>query len=116
MVTKTLKLSPMAGELSKIFRVARMRLFKKETPQFGADDVKATQDVVQSITEALKTGAEQQDLAAKRLNALTKSMAKMDANVRHVARLQAETERLGSETTKLRGDLDKKRAWAQEQI
>jgi len=92
-----------------------MRLFKKETPQFGADDVKATQDVVQSITEALKTGAEQQDLAAKRLNALTKSMAKMDANVRHVARLQAETERLGSETTKLRGDLDKKRAWAQEQ-
>ena len=92
-----------------------MRLFKKETPQFGADDVKATQDVVQAITAALKSGAEQQDIAAKRLGALTKSMSKMDANVRHAARLQAETERLETEAIQLRGDLDKKRAWAQEQ-
>ncbi len=92
-----------------------MRLFKKETPQFGADDVKATQDVVQSITEALKSGAEQQDLAAKRLNALTKSMTKMDANVRHTARLQAETQRLEAEVSTIRAGLDKKRAWAQEQ-
>jgi len=92
-----------------------MRLFKKESPQFGADDVKATQDVVQSITAALKSGAEQQDIAAKRLNALTKSMQKMDANARQAARLQAETERLESEVTKLRADLEKKRAWAQEQ-
>ncbi len=92
-----------------------MRLFKKETPQFGADDVKATQDVVQAITAALKSGAEQQDIAAKRLNALTKSMTKMDANVRHATRLQAETERLTAESTKLRADLDKNRAWTQEQ-
>jgi len=92
-----------------------MRLFKKETPQFGADDVKATQDVVQAITAALKSGAEQQDIAAQRLGALTKSMSKMDANVRHAARLQAETERLETEAIQLRGDLDKKRAWAQEQ-
>ena len=92
-----------------------MRLFKKEAPQFGADDVKATQDVVQAITAALKTGAEQQDLAAKRLSALTKSMTKMDANVRHAARLQVEAERLEVDVTTLRGDLEKKRAWAQEQ-
>lgn len=92
-----------------------MRLFKKDAPQFGADDVKATQDVVQAITDALKTGAEQQDLAAKRLGALTKSMNKMDANVRQAARLQAETERLDTEVKTLSADLDKKRAWAQEQ-
>jgi len=98
-----------------IFRVAVMRLFKKETPHFGAEDVKATQDVVQAITAALKSGAEQQDLAAKRLNTLTKSMAKMDANVRHASRLQVETERLEAETSQLRVDLDKQRAWAQEQ-
>jgi len=67
-----------------------MRLFKKEKAQFGAEDVKATQDVVQSITAALKSGAEQQDIAAKRLGALTKSMAKMDENVRHAARLEVE--------------------------
>jgi len=71
-----------------------MRLFKKDEPQFGADDVKATQDVVQAITHALKVGAEQQDLAAKRLSALSKSMNKMDANVRQSARLQAEAEKL----------------------
>ena len=92
-----------------------MRLFKKDAPHFGAEDVKATQDVVQAITDALKTGAEQQDLAAKRLGVLTKSMNKMDANVRQAARLQAETERLDTEVTTLRTDLDKKRAWAQEQ-
>lgn len=92
-----------------------MRFFKKEAPHFGAEDVKATQDVVQAITAALKTGAEQQDIAAKRLNSLTKSMEKMDANVRHATRLQAEAERLGAETTTLRTELDKKRAWEQEQ-
>ncbi len=92
-----------------------MRLFKKDAPQFGADDVKATQDVVQAITAALKTGAEQQDIAAKRLGSLTKAMGKMDANVRQAARLQVETERLDGEVKTLRADLDKKRAWAQEQ-
>lgn len=97
------------------FQVARMRFFKKDSPQFGADDVKQTHDVVQAITAALKTGAEQQDIAAQRLNALTKSMSKMDANVRHAARLQAETERLETELTSLRADLEKNRAWAQEQ-
>ena len=92
-----------------------MRLFKKDVVQFGAEDVKATQDVVQAITDALKTGAEQQDLAAKRLGALTKSMNKMDANVRHSARLQSEVERMGTELTTLQSELDKQRAWAQEQ-
>ncbi len=92
-----------------------MRMFRKETPQFGADDVKATQDVVSEITAALKTGAEQQDIAAKRLNSLTKAMGKMDANVRQSARLQAEVGRLETETKSLKIDLDKKRAWAQEQ-
>lgn len=92
-----------------------MRLFKKESLHFGAEDVKITQDAVQSITDALKSGAEQQDLAAKRLNDLTKSMTKMDANVRRAARLQAETKRLESEVSTLRTDLEKKRAWAEEQ-
>lgn len=92
-----------------------MRLFKKETQRFDAEDVKATQDVVEAITAALKTGAEQQDIAAKRLGSLTKAMGKMDANVRQAARLQIETERLETELKSLRGDLDKKRAWAQEQ-
>ena len=92
-----------------------MRLFKKEKAHFGAEDVKATQDVVQSITAALKSGAEQQDIAAKRLGALTKSMTKMDENVRHAARLEVEKTRLEAELTTIRADLDKKRAWAQEQ-
>jgi len=92
-----------------------MRLFKKEAPQFEAEDVKATQDVVQAITAALKTGAEQQEIAAKRLGVLAKSITKMDANVRHSARLKSETQRLEAETSSLRADLDKQRAWAQEQ-
>lgn len=115
MVTKTLCGTARDGRFVGKIQVADMRLFKKDAPQFGAEDVRATQDVVQAITDALKTGAEQQDIAAKRLGALTKSMTKMDANVRQAARLQAETERLGAEVKTVRADLDKKRAWAQEQ-
>lgn len=115
MVTKTLCEFVRDERFVGIIRVADMRLFKKDAPQFGADDVKATQDVVQAITDALKTGAEQQDLAAKRLGALTKSMNKMDANVRHAARLQKEVERLDKDAKTFRAELDKKRAWAQEQ-
>jgi len=115
MVTKTLYEIARDGRFEGYLQVADMRLFKKDTPQFGVEDVRETQDVVQAITDALKTGAEQQDLAAKRLGALTKSMSKMDANVRQAARLQAETERLDTEVKTVRADLDKSRAWAQEQ-
>jgi chromosome segregation ATPase len=92
-----------------------MRLFKKDSSPFGAEDVKATQDVVQSITAALKMGAEQQDLATRRLAELTKSMNKMDVNVRQTKRLEDEAVRMNAELTTLREDLEKKRAWAQEQ-
>jgi len=115
MVNLFLKNDARDERLDGIDGMADMRLFKKKAPHFGADDVKATQDAVESITAALKSGAEQQDLAAKRLNTLTKSMTKMDANVRHAARLEAETQRLETEVTTLRMDLEKKRAWAQEQ-
>lgn len=115
MVTKTLCGMARDETFEGYLQVADMRLFKKNAPQFGVEDVKATQDVVQAITDALKTGAEQQDLAAKRLGALTKSMNKMDANVRQAARLQIEAERLDAEVKTVRADLDKNRAWAQEQ-
>lgn len=112
-----------------------MRLFKKETvaPKTdvrrtssplvakvtkgtaGAEDIKAAQDTVQAIAAALKSGADAQDQAAKRLSGLTKAMTKMDASVRHATRLEAETERLNAELVKTRAELDKKRAWAQEQ-
>ena len=92
-----------------------MRLFKKEPSQFGVEDVAATQDVVQAITTALKNGAEQQDLAAKRLADLAKTMNKMDINARQSKRLEVEVERMDSELATLRVDLEKKRAWAQEQ-
>ena len=92
-----------------------MRLFKKTTAQFGTEDVTATQDVVSAISKALKTGAEQQDLATRRLADLTKSMSKMDANVRQRVRLEGEVKRMNAELTSLREDLKKNRAWAQEQ-
>ena len=92
-----------------------MRLFKKETSQFAVEDVSATQDVVQAITTALKNGAEQQDFAAKRLADLAKTMNKLDVNARQSKRLEVEVERMDSELATLRGDLEKKRAWAQEQ-
>lgn len=81
----------------------------------GAEDIKAAQETVQAISAALKSGADAQDLAAKRLSGLTKAMTKMDASVRHATRLEAETQRLNAELVQTRAELDKKRAWAQEQ-
>ncbi len=92
-----------------------MRLFKKDTAQFGIEDVTATQDVVSAISKALKTGAEQQDLATRRLADLTKSMNKVDANVRQRMRLEGEVKRMNTELTTLRAELKKNRAWTQEQ-
>ena len=78
-------------------------------------DVKDVQDTVQSITAALKSGADAQGLAAKRLASLDKVMAKMDATVRHASRLESETDRLNAELANLRSEIDKNRAWEQEQ-
>ncbi len=80
-----------------------------------AEDVRDVQDTVQTITAALKSGADAQGLAAKRLASLDKVMAKMDATVRHATRLEVETDRLNTELTKLRSEIDKNRAWDQEQ-
>ena len=92
-----------------------MRLFKKDITQYGAGNVTATQDAVLAISKALKNGAEQQELATKRLADLAKSMNDIDANVRRGKRLQGEVERMDAELVTLREDLEKKRAWAQEQ-
>jgi len=82
-----------------------MRLFKKEKAQFGAEDVKATQDVVQSITAALKSGAEQQDIAAKRLGALTKSMEReaglRESEIKLTREREALTKELNQRTDRL---------------
>ena len=92
-----------------------MRLFKKDMNRFGAADVTETQDAVSAISKALQNGAEQQELATKRLADLAKSMNDMDANLRQGKRLQGEVERMDAELTTLREELEKKRAWAQEQ-
>jgi len=93
-----------------------MRLFKKDAGKtVGAEDVRAVQDTVTAITAALKSGADQQDIATKRLSALTKSMEKMEASVRHTTRLEADAQRQSIELKEAKADLEKKRAWAQEQ-
>ena len=92
-----------------------MRLFKKDMNRFGAADVTETQDAVSAISKALQNGAEQQELATKRLADLARSMNDMDANLRQGKRLQGEVERMDAELTTLREELEKKRAWAQEQ-
>ena len=81
-----------------------MRLFKKDITQYGAGNVTATQDAVLAISKALKNGAEQQELATKRLADLAKSMNDIDANVRRGKRLQGEVERMDAELVTLRED------------
>lgn len=103
------------GSKSEVRRSTSPLVAKVTKGTAGADDITAAQDTVQAIAAALKSGADAQDLAVKRLSGLTKVMTKMDASVRHATRLESETERLNADLVKTRAELDKKRAWAQEQ-
>jgi chromosome segregation ATPase len=98
-------------------RGAKAAMILRQAPKgaAGTQDIRQAQDTVQAITAALKSGAEAQDVAAKRLSGLTKAMEKMDASVRHAARLEAETTRLSAELKDTTAKSDKHQAWAQEQ-
>jgi len=100
-----------------------MKLFKRNTKLTSTgvqsavtpDEVTLAREAVNSLTGNLKSGAEQQQIAAKRMEALNKTITKMEAALVHTARLEADNDRMSSELRGAEQKLRQKSAWTDEQ-
>jgi len=79
------------------------------------DDISQAHEAVEFITGELKASAEQQQMSAKRMTALNKTITKMEAGLRHVSRLEADNLRLGNDLQGTKKKLEQKTDWASEQ-
>ncbi|MEP1229903.1 MAG: hypothetical protein ABJG88_04450 [Litorimonas sp.] len=100
-----------------------MKLFKpksKLTPSgvqssVSPDEVTLAREAVDALTGNLKSGAEQQKIAAKRMISLNKTITKMEAALVHTARLESDNVRLSSDVRNAEQKLRQKSAWTDEQ-
>ena len=81
----------------------------------SSDDIQQVRESVDAIVGELKTNADQQQLAAKRMASLNKTISKMEAGLRHVNRLEAETAQLKIDLQATSKKLEQKTSWAFEQ-
>ncbi len=81
----------------------------------SSDDIQSARDSVEFLTGEFKATADQQQIAAKRMAALNKTISKMEIGLRHVARLESENSALSTELNNIRTKLEQKTSWASEQ-
>ncbi|WP_371395567.1 hypothetical protein [Fretibacter rubidus] len=81
----------------------------------NSDDVKQANDYVEQMTAEMKANADQQNIAAKRMVTLGKTIAKMDASLRQLQRFEAQSIKLESDLKVLQTKFDQKSSWASEQ-
>jgi len=81
----------------------------------STDDILQARESVDFMVGELKASADQQNLAAKRMMSLNKTIAKMEVGLRHVARLEAETAQLSNNLEATSKKLEQKTSWASEQ-
>ena len=81
----------------------------------SSDDINQARESVEFIVGELKASADQQQMSAKRMVALNKTIAKMESGLRHVTRLEAHNLRLGNDLQGVKKKLEQKTNWASEQ-
>ena len=81
----------------------------------SADDIQQARESVDSIVGELKANADQQQLAAKRMVSINKTISKMEAGLRHVDRLETEAAQLRTDLQATAKKLEQKTSWASEQ-
>jgi len=100
-----------------------MRLFNRKTKltsvgvqsSVSPDEVTLAREAVNALTGNLKSGAEQQQIAAKRMVSLNKTISKMEAALVHTTRLESENARLSTDIRSAEQKLRQKSAWTDEQ-
>ena len=81
----------------------------------SSEDILSARESVEFLVGEFKTSADQQQLAAKRMASLNKTISKMEVGLRHVERLEGENSSLSDEVSSLRQKLEQKTSWALEQ-
>jgi len=81
----------------------------------SSEDIQTARESVNFLTNEFKTASDQQQLAAKRMASLNKTIAKMEVGLRHLGRLEAENASLSTELGTVRKKLEQKTSWASEQ-
>lgn len=79
------------------------------------DDVKQAQSYVEQITAEMKSNADQQNMAAKRMATLAQTIAKMDTSLRQMQRFESQANKLEGELKLLSKKYEQKNSWAAEQ-
>jgi len=81
----------------------------------NSQDLEQARGYVTTVAAELKSSAEQQQAALRRVNTLGDTISKLEVELSAMARLQAENKALGVEGGKLKKELSEKTAWASEQ-
>ena len=103
--------SPKIGGLSPVYTPSASLTGKTASP----DDIQQARQSVDAIAGEMKANADQQQMAAKRMSALNKTISKMEAGLRHVNRLEIETAQLKTDLQSTAKKLEQKTSWASEQ-
>lgn len=81
----------------------------------SSEDIQTARESVDFLTGEFKASADQQQLAAKRMASLNKTIAKMEVGLRHVSRLETENSSLSMQLDSFKNKLEQKTNWAAEQ-
>ena len=101
----------LAGDLKPVYKPSASIVGKTAS----SDDIRSARASVDSIVGELKSTADQHSLAAKRMAGLNKTIAKMEAGLRHVERLETDNAELRSSLQNVQKKLEQKTSWALEQ-
>lgn len=90
---------------------------QKAAPTHTANpnQVDMAKDTVEQLMNELKTGADQQNVAAKRMAGLAMTISKMESGLRHMSRLETQCVKLEDELNGLQKRYVQKDNWASEQ-
>jgi chromosome segregation ATPase len=78
-------------------------------------EMESARDSVEQMMQELKVGADQQQIAAKRMSGLSQTIKKMEAGLRHMNRLETQCVKLENELQISRKKYIQKESWAKEQ-
>ena len=81
----------------------------------SSGEMDSAKDTVEHITQELKINADQQQIAAKRMAGLLRTIAKMESGQRHMERLEAQCARLENDLSDAQKLYTQKENWGAEQ-
>ncbi len=87
----------------------------KRVPSLSSDDIAIAQEAITTLSNQFRSNAEEQQLAAKRMGGLTKTITKMETRLREFDRVEVDNHRLAKELSDTTQQLKQKVLLSEEQ-